>query len=190
VAATENKSKQKQLKIDQLLSEIQSGNAGKVTKALKALEVNGDLTVIEPMFEMILAEQDGKIEQEMLAFLGDLKVTDAAPVFMEMIKKEKYLNKRQALLSIFWNSKIDFSDYLADFIEIACEGNFMEALECLTIIENMEGPFSEAQVLESQLHLGEYMNDNSPKDPKKSAIMSEVALLIKDFDLNINDLDD
>jgi hypothetical protein len=190
VAGTENKAKQKQLKINQLLSEIESGNAGKVTKALKALEVNGDLTVIEPLFDIILDLKDEKTEQEILAFLGDLKVSDAAPVFMEMIKREKYLDKRQSLLSIFWNSKIDFSNYLADFIEISCEGNFMEALECLTIIENMEGPFSESQVLESQLHLGEYMNDNAPKDPKKSAIMSEVALLIKDFDLNINDLDD
>jgi len=102
---------------------------------------------------------------------------------IEIVKDSNYLSIRQELLSTMWNNKLDYTYFLPEFVEIAVEGSFMEALECLTIIENLEGPFEERHILESQLHLKEYINDKSPKDPQKAQIMSEIALLIKDYDL-------
>jgi hypothetical protein len=45
----------------------------------------------------------------------------------------------------------------------------------------MESAFEERHILEAQLHLKDYMENPSPKDPKKAQIMSEIALLLKDF---------
>ena len=36
-------------------------------------------------------------------------------------------------------------------------------------------------MLESQLHLQDYAKDTNTRDPKKAQIMSEIAILIKDF---------
>ena len=80
-----------------------------------------------------------------------------------------------------WNSKLDYSSFLADFVEVAIEGNFIIALECLTVLENLEGPFEEHQLLESQLHLKEYIaSDRSMEDDQKTTVISEIALYIRE----------
>ncbi|MBI1838068.1 MAG: hypothetical protein HYR91_12460 [Flavobacteriia bacterium] len=173
--------------INQLLEDIKSKNATKITTALKLLQVSGNISILKPLAEILLMDIPSTSFQEIIFFLGDLKVSSASDEMMDIIKDDKFLPIRQQLLTSIWNSKVDYSCYIADFVEIACEGNFMEALECLTIIENLEGPFEEQYILESQLHLKEYIEDDAPKDPQKAHILSEIAVLIKDFDLEIED---
>lgn len=187
MSTSKQSSKKQSLVIKKLIDDIKSGNSSKISAALKMLQTNGDISVLRPISEVLLTDLSHATEQEIINFLSDLKVSDAAEEMMEIIMDESFLSKRQLLLTTIWNSKVDYSNYIADFVEIACEGNFMEALECLTIIENMEGPFQEQYILESQLHLKDYIEDNSPKDPQKSHILSEIAVLIKEFDLEIDD---
>ena len=64
----------------------------------------------------------------------------------------------------------------------------METLECLTIIENMEGPFMEEDILESQLHLKRYLEGEGQQDKQKAQLLSEIALLIKDINEGLTEL--
>ena len=57
----------------------------------------------------------------------------------------------------------------------------MIALECLTVLENLKGPFEEHQLLEAQLHLREYISsDRTMEDDQKTTIISEIALFIRE----------
>lgn len=190
VSDLEKKEKQHRLKIQQLIADLNSGNASKISSALKSLQVNGDISVIRPIIELLKANLSHELETEILDFLGDVKVSKASTEFIAVLRDENFLAQRQQVLSTIWNSKINYSEYIAEFVEIACDGNFMEALECLTIIENLDGPFEENHILECQLHLRDYLEDSAPKDPQKAQIMSEIAVLIKGFDLDIDDFDD
>lgn len=174
--------KQQKLKIKQLVDDLKTGNEVKITAALKALQINGDSSVLNSLADLLLTDLSEKNKQETLEFLSCLNDSTTIDGMIELIKEQKYLPIRQELLSTMWNNKLDYSYYLPEFVEIAVDGNFMEALECLTIIENLEGPFEERHILESQLHLKEYLEDQSPKDPQKAQIMSEIALILKDFD--------
>ena len=175
--------KPQKLKIKRLLEDLNSGNEIKISSALKALQLNGDSSVLNPMANLLKTDITAKNRQEILDFLSCLNDSSTIDSMIEIVKDSNYLSIRQELLSTMWNNKLDYTYYLPEFVEIAVEGSFMEALECLTIIENLEGPFEERHILESQLHLKEYINDKSPKDPQKAQIMSEIALLIKDYDL-------
>lgn len=174
--------KQQKLKIKQLLEDLKTGNELKITAALKALQINGDASILSSLADLLMTDLSGKNKQETLEFLSSLNDSSGIDGMIELIKEPKYLPIRQELLSTIWNNKLDYSYYLPEFVEIAADGNFMEALECLTIIENLEGPFEERHILESQLHFKDYLEDTSPKDPQKSQIMSEIALILKDFD--------
>jgi hypothetical protein len=55
----------------------------------------------------------------------------------------------------------------------------MEILECLTIIENLIGPFDEKSVFESYLLLT--TTEVESNDQKKKELLSEIALKIKEF---------
>lgn len=185
----DKKEKQHSLKVQQLIADLNSGNATKISAALKSLQVNGDISVIRPIVGLLKTELSHELETQVLEFLGDVKVTKASAEFISILRDEDFLHQRQQVLSTIWNSKLNYSEYIAEFVEIACDGNFMEALECLTIIENLDGPFEENHILECQLHLRDYIEDTTPKDLQKAQIMSEIAVLIKEFDVNIDDFD-
>jgi hypothetical protein len=187
VSELENNEKQQNQKVEQLLLELNSGVDTKILSALKSLQVNGNITVIRPIVELLTTDLSYQIQTEVLNFLGDLKVTNAAEEIIAILKDEKFLNQRQQVLSTIWNCKVDYSGYIAEFIEIACEGNFMEALECLTILENLDGPFEEHHILECQLHLKEYMEAPLQTDVQKAQIMSEIVILLREFDLDTDD---
>ncbi len=184
--AEKSADKTKDKKIKALIGDLNSGDAKKVLSAIKSLRTNGDKSSLKPLVALLIDQQDGRISAEILELLSTLVDSSVIEEMMSIILDDDYLKIRQQLLTTFWNSKLDYSPYIADFVGIACEGDFMEALECLTIIENMEGPFQEQDLLEAQLHLKEYMEDKSPKDPQKAHIMSELALLIKDIDLDLD----
>ncbi len=187
--STNNGGKQQKIKIKLLIDELNSGNQSKISASIKALQANGDISILEPMVCLLSSDISEKTKSEVIEFLSSLKDTDSVDEIMRILKDPAINLVRGKVLATIWNSPLNYSYYLADFVEIAVEGDFMEALECLTIIENLEGPFEERYVLESQLHLQDYAKDTTPKDPKKAQIMSEIAILIKDFS-NINEDDE
>jgi hypothetical protein len=177
----EKKGAKNNQKIQKLINDLQSGDVKKIGQALKLLKSEGSVAVLRPLAELLLISKDESIQQDIIAFLSDLNVSSAVDEIMNLLKDENLLSIRQPLLTTIWNCKLDYSYYLPEFVEIAVDGDFMETLECLTIIENMEGPFEERHILESQLHLKDYLEDSAPKDPQKAQIMSEIALIIKDY---------
>ena len=182
ITMAEASNKQQKLKIKNLLAELMSGNEAKASASIKALQANGDSSILEPMAALLMTDLSPKIREEIVEFLCSLKDSSAVDEMMRLVNDSDYLPIRQQLLTTIWNSKLDYTYFLPDFVEIAVDGDFMEALDCLTIIENMAGPIEERHVLEAKLHLREYLEDTDPKDPQKSQIMSEIAMIIKDFD--------
>lgn len=177
-------------KLKTLIKDLSSGNEKKILTALDALKVNGDVSVITPILEVLKSKVSEKVDKQVVAFLGDLKDTSVKVPIIEALKDDSNIAIRQVLLTTIWNSKIDYSEFISDFVEIACDGNFMEAFECLTILENLEGPFEERHVLECQLLLKDYFEDSTTaKDQQKLHLISDIATLLKAFDLDADEDD-
>lgn len=170
-----------QLKVKQILEDIKSDDPKKVSKAIKSLESHGDASVILPLAEALLAGLNRKNEEEVVELLSSLKDTASVVEVMEVIGDPKFISIRPQMLSTVWNTKVDFSDYIDEFVEIAVTGTLMEAVECATIIDNLEGPFMEENMLECQLHLKSYVESEGPKDEHKAFLLSEIAIKIKDI---------
>lgn len=175
--------KDRKKKIKQLLIKLESGDKTKILEALKGFQVHGDSSVINDLLKVWNQHNEGEIANEILQFMSDLKHNDSVTPIMEAVKSDDYPNIRLNLLTSIWNSKVDYSEFLNDFIERAVKGDFMETLECLTIIENMEGPFQEHQFLDAQITLSEYAEIQN-KEPKKEQLMSEIARIVKEFETN------
>jgi len=180
----ENKSTQK---IKKLLEDIQSTDEKKISKAVKSLESHGNTTVIKPLANRLLSPISEKNKTEILELFSSLKDSSACVEVMEIIEDEKFRSIRQWMLSTIWNTKVDFSGYIDEFVLIATQGDFMEAMDCLTIIENLEGPFMEEDLLECELHLKNYVESNPEKDEQKEYILSEIAIKLKDINASLMD---
>lgn len=179
--------KQEEKRVNAIITDLYSKDSRKVSKAIKALEVHGNSKVIKAIADCLLGDVDTHNEAEMLELLSSLKDTSVVVEMMEVVCDPIYLPIRQKMLTTIWNTKVDFSDYIDEFVEIAVQGDFMETLECLTIIENLEGPFMEESILECQLHLKNYLESNTPRDEQKSQLLSEIALKIKEINQELMD---
>ena len=101
---------------------------------------------------------------------------------MDCLQQSRFVPIRKEILTTIWNSPLDYSLYLQDFVKIAVENDYLTTLECLTVIENFDGPFEEKSLLESLLYLKDYHEEKYPRSKEKDQLMSEIALLIKDFE--------
>lgn len=180
----ENKKKEEKeaLKVKQLLIQLNTGDSAQQIKALKSLQVHGQPKIIEALVRKLDGEVEEKVEKEIVEFLCSLKDTGVVPFMMKIIKDNEYPNQRQKLLNTIWNSKVDYSEHLQEFVNIAVNGDFMDALEAITIIENLEGPFEEEQILESQLHLTQYIENGKTQDEQKAYLISEITLKLQEIE--------
>lgn len=180
--AKSNLNKQEKLKINQLIGDLQSKDELKVASAIKAFAVHGHATVIEPLIEVWRNGLSEDNEALMIDLLQSLKDTSAVEPLMEAFNKSENRGIQRKLLSAFWNSKLDFSEYLADFVLFGIEGDFLDALEAITLIENFETIAPESAILESQLLLKEYFGQTEEgRNDQKDAILTDLAILLKDF---------
>ncbi len=171
----------KQAKIDALLKELSNSNISKVKLTLEALKLYGDPSILPRAIKELTLESHSEKNNAIIEFLSCLKDAKARSVMMNLVQDAEYIAYRQILLSTLWNSPLDYTDYLEVFVDLAIKGDFMITLECLTIIENLDGPFSEKSVMESQVLLGNYAETNPDKSSQKGGLISEIALLIQDF---------
>lgn len=183
--ASAERAAEKKTKIKSILNDINSGDEKKIIDGLKALKVNGDDNVILPIVEVWNKGVSPTAEQEIITFIGDIKSTSSAQTIMDILLDEEYNEIHLPLLSTIWNSKVDYSEYIVDFVSLAVQYDFLVALECLTIIENMEGPFEEHHILDSEIILREFAEnhqENESQEEKKVQMVLEISKLVKSFD--------
>ena len=181
-------SNSKLIKLNELLKTLKTGNEQAFSKALSQIDSVLTLESLPALVSIFHENLSDKNREELLAFFNNLSAEGAQETMIQVLYDPANLAIRQEVLSTIWNSRLDYSSNLAEFVEIAIEGDYLEALECLTIIENLEGPFEESDILEAQLHLKEYL-EQGQKNDQKAILISEIALLIKNFNEELADFD-
>src|ERR1044072_4303994 len=103
----------------------------------------------EKLIETLVAQLTGpgarEIKDEVLKVL---KEGESQDLLMEIIGMKEYVNPRRILLAACWESGLDFSEYLEKFIALLSEKSTdtPSALEIVTIIEEMPGPFTNERI--------------------------------------------
>lgn len=172
-------------RLQQLIKDLDSTSTEKILKTITILEDEGTADVLRPFCESYMKQTSLEVQEKMEDFLNKLSDSSATPAVIDLLRDENFKPMRTVLLGACWQSKLDFSDYLADFVAIASEADFMETFECYTVIENLDGPFNESQILESQLYLKEFLENDKGKNEKVDELMSDIAMRIKEFDQGI-----
>jgi hypothetical protein len=118
---------------------------------------------------------DNRIRKAIEGFMNDLKDQAAAIEVIGEIRKPWKADTISMLVSSCWQSGLNYSEYSDDFAEIFLKGDYITAIECLTVIEesvNELGTDIKAQIIkkieESPLPL---------KNEKKELTMELLAIL-------------
>lgn len=181
--------KQHKLKVNQLLTDLRSGDEVKVGGAIKSFHVHGDAGVIDSLIEVWRGGLSPENESAMMELFEGMKDTTVIEPLMEAFRKDENQAMRRTLITAFWGSKLDFSSYLSDFVMFAVEGDFLDAFESITLIEQFETTIPEQAIMESQLLLKEYFGGNERRDAQKDTLLGDLALMLKRFEEE-TDMDD
>jgi uncharacterized membrane protein YheB (UPF0754 family) len=179
------KAKQPNKKVIELIKQLNTPQTKDLINTIKSLKVNGDETALEPLVKLYTQTQNNAIKSEIADLFNTLKSSKAPQEVIKCLTNPKYESARQMLLSSIWNSNLDYTNYLTEIVDQATKGDMMDAMECLTILENMEGTLDEQKIMDPLIQLKSYLVENQNDNSQKTLLLKEVAHLLSDINDNL-----
>ena len=153
-----------------ILEDLKSSDKTRVNNAVKKLSNKADASIIKALLDLYSTlKEDSYVKKQLKDVFSQLKISKAVPVLIEGLSHQDDKIKELCLFSL-WSSSLDAADYLPPIVQCACKGDYMVALEALTLVENLEGPFSEQDLIESMIFINEYLSEGG--DDKVDLIKS------------------
>ena len=144
--------------------------------AIRKLREKGNQKTITAVLSLLVERPSANVLEEIRRFLFDLKNDAAIEPLIETIGDSRFAEFKSLLISTFWQSSLDGSDHLLFFIEQAYQASYEELLEIITVIENLNGPFTEDEILNGVTILNEFMEEEDDEQ-KRNLLISMVEVL-------------
>lgn len=124
-------------KHSQIFRDLDSGDTKAVLKAISKIRTEGNPDVIPVIVDVLQSSGDPEIKSAISALLNDLRDKGCVPYLINAIKDKKYSSNLVILVSACWQSALDFTEHLPDFIDVVIHENYLVSLEAISAIENM-----------------------------------------------------
>lgn len=145
-----------------IIADLDSNNDQLILEALKRIKSKGDATVIKPMIKTFAETTNDDVRDGIRVLLAQIKVENALIEMIESLADgDDEVN--EMLLFAIWNANLNASNYIAEIAEASVKGSYLVALEGLTVIENLDGPFSDEVLNDAKLVLNEYFDQEDEK---------------------------
>jgi len=170
--------KKKSQKIVKLLEQSGSKEEQLQIKAVKKLKSEGDESVIEPLVSTFNVTESEDLKKEIIDLFNTIKSTKVPAELAKCLVNPSYKNSRQMMLASIWNSGLDYNQYMGEIAQAAVEGDLMEAIECITILENLENGLNENEIMDALLVIKAYLVENND-DSSKTNILKEIVGMLQ-----------
>lgn len=134
---------------------------------------------IANLINLLTSETNRDIKEEVWKMLKQEE--NGLNILIEAIANSNEKNLKSVLVATCWEAGIDCSKYLSVFIDLALNEDYYCSLEAITVIENMEGPFEEAELLEYKENINQALNNS---DSDKTNLFKSLIDILSDFQLN------
>lgn len=175
------KDKAQEKKIKGLLKDLETNDVDKQLKAVKALKIHGNDDVVEPILLLLSRSKNDEVRKEIIDLINTTKSSTVPSVIANALVDARFANLRHDLLISVWSSGLDYRPYLKEIVTAGTSGEMMEALECVTIVENMDGGFNEDQLFDPIIVLNEYLVANKSETSPKMDMLKEVLVYLQQF---------
>jgi len=153
-------------RIEDLKRDLFSTDEAVVVSALSKCRETGNHNLVLPLINLFAASESALVKEN---------VADV----LEALQEDSLRAVRRDVLHFMWNSGLQPTDRLTELVELTVRSEFEEILECLTLIESMDGPFAEEQIEESSYILREWIAGHSNDD--SLTLMVEFLKVVEDL---------
>lgn len=175
------KETQKSKKIKDLISGLSSKDEKTQVKSIKSLKIHGNETAIEPLVQLLSSSGSEDVKKEISDLLNTLKTTKVQASIIACLSNPKYKNCHQDLLISIWSTGLNYNQYMGEIATATVEGDLMEAIECITILENLEESLDEDQIMDALLIFKSYLVDTKTQNDSKDNIIKEIVMMLQDM---------
>jgi len=123
-------------KLKNLASVCYEKNNKHITEAIEILRdeepFEGAIGLLVSLYDRT---DDDDIKKTVENFMNDLKDQSAAPEVISQIRHGWKPQTTRMLVSSCWQSGLNYSSYSSDLAEVFMNGDYVTAIECLTVIE-------------------------------------------------------
>jgi hypothetical protein len=138
-----------QRRMEAIRSDLFSGDDARVAKAISSCEEDGSAPMVEPLIEFYASNAPDSMRNRVATMLGSLKVSNVEIYFLQALANAKWKHIRKDIIGFMWNTGLQPVDAVSQISELAASGDYALTLECLTLLESIEAPIPEEQILES-----------------------------------------
>jgi len=143
-------------KTDALLSDLFSPKEETVLKALQKVPEDGNSKFIIPLLKTFKEwEGNHQIRSKVESILKQLKSESAIPELITALDDPEFDDQRALIISAFWNSGIFPENDVDVLVRQAIRGDYMVALEAITVIENIEAEMDHDMIQDAIFDLDE-----------------------------------
>jgi hypothetical protein len=160
-------STKQQRKLDDIRSDLFSGNDTQVAKAISRCEEEGSAPLVEPLLAFYASSAPETLRTRVAAMLASLKVSNVEPYFLQALSNATWKHIHKDIVGFMWNTGLQPVEAVAQITELAASGDYSLTLECLTLLESIEDPIPEEQILESIAIVHRALSESSDADFKK-----------------------
>lgn len=164
-----------------LIESLRSDKPQVVLESILQIRKSGNCRILPSILDLLLETDDSNVEAKIIELLFDLKSQDCAPTLIEAIQDERMEYYHNFFVAAFWQSSLDGSEYLQEFVRAGIKGDYMVCLECLTVIENFDSSFSSEEIMECNADLVEAILDETNKD--KLALLEQLKDVVNNLPL-------
>ena len=93
-----------------------------------------------PLLTAFSSREEDDLREEMRQLLSSLKLSAAEALFLESLKDRELAHVHADILGFLWSCGFTCENHLALIAEVACQGDFRQAMEGCTLIEQVS-PF-------------------------------------------------
>jgi hypothetical protein len=156
--------------VQSIIQDFQSPEPEMVLKAIKTNRKEGNQDSFKALLSLLKDTDEPLVEASIIEFLYDLKDEESVPVLIEAIQDDEFAFYHNFLVAGFWQSAIDGSDYLEEFVTVAINGEYMTSLEALTVVENFDRAYNQNLLLDLEADLNEAL-EKEENDDKKALLV-------------------
>ncbi len=133
----DNKKKiEEQKKQDALIRQaLYSSDEEVINETLKFLREKGNVKILPDVINLYKGYKNTALGKNLFAFLTDVKCSDAADIFVKAVENPEFSTIRKDLISLMWQSRLDFSKYFEKIVDWFLEYEIETAFEAFTILE-------------------------------------------------------
>lgn len=156
-----------QRKFESIRNDLFSGDDTLSAKAISRCEEEGTAPLVEPLLAFYASNAPQQLRLRVAAMLGSLKVSNVEDYFLRALANPEWKHIRKDIVGFMWNTGLQPIDAVCRISELASSGDYALTVECLTLLESIEDPIPEEQLLESIAIVHKAVSETPEGDFKK-----------------------